>query len=127
MSLIEKYPQILEALSEKISYDGNQGKKAAARRDFLANTHTNLSFCEGEYKKLNEAFTMIELVLWEMSIDDYCQETNGKRRSSRRNKKIRIDDTDIRKQRRMRCGASISIVVQHVMPFLLPEVTEEDG
>ena len=40
---------------------------------------------------------------------------------------IRIDDADIRKQCRMRCGASISIVVQHVTPFLLPEVTEEDG
>ena len=118
------HDQMFEALLEDLSHDGN---KAAARRDFLANIHTNLSFCEGEYKKLNEAFTMIELVLWEMRIDDYCQETNGKRRSSRRNKKIRIDDADIRKQCRMRCGASISIVVQHVMPFLLPEVTEEDG
>jgi len=85
-----------------------------SRRDFVKNIHKKLEVCEVKSQKFIEALTMIELLLWKMKMDDCC----GQQKETRRSKKLRMDDTTMRKQCRLRCGAETNIVIEHVLPYL---------
>mmetsp|Transcript_27945 Transcript_27945/g.59601 ORF Transcript_27945/g.59601 Transcript_27945/m.59601 type:complete len:562 (-) Transcript_27945:143-1828(-) len=84
---------------------------------FLAKIRTVMANREDEYHKLKEATSTLELALWKAKINEsncICQSQGRKRRK----KKTKMDATGFRRQCRMLCGASL--VVENVMPFLLP-------
>jgi len=62
---------------------------------------------ETEYQNLKEATSVLELVLWKNRMSD----------DGRESRKRKFDETD-RNQCRISCGADI--VIQHVLPYLLP-------
>jgi len=83
------------------------------RRDFIARIHEHLVHCKIEYRTLKEAVSLLKLALWKKKMDDHCQERNEKRR----NKRLKVDDLDLREQCRVNCGADI--VIEHVLPYLV--------
>ena len=89
--------------------DNTQG-----RRNFLTHVHSELEVWEDKYNRWMEALTSIELVLWKNKMDDCC----GQQNRTRRSKKMRLDDSAMRKQCRIRCGAETNIVIEHVLPYL---------
>ena len=84
------------------------------KRDYVENIYKKLEVCEEKSQKLMEALTSIELVLWKNKMDDCC----GQQKKTRRSKKMRMDDTAMRKQCRLKCGAETNIVIKHVLPYL---------
>ena len=68
------------------------------------------------HHELKEATTVIELALWKNKMIDQCQ---GERRCSKRRK---VGESNLRKQCRVSCGADI--VIQHMLPYLLPPKLE---
>ena len=61
---------------------------------------------------------MLELTLWKITLDELG--TGGDTMS---NKKRKIDDSDIRSQCRISCGADI--VIEHVLPYLIVAPLED--
>ena len=84
------------------------------RRDIITNFEAKFLHFETEYQTLKEATSMIELVLWKLKMNDRVQ--GGKQRRSK--KKVKIEESDIREQCRIICGADI--VIEHVLQYLLP-------
>ena len=78
---------------------------------WLDNIRSKLSQYETEYQSLKEATSLLELALWMNKMND----REGK---ERQNKKMKIEESDVREQCRINCGADI--VIQHVLPYLLP-------
>ncbi|KAL7542975.1 hypothetical protein ACHAXR_012277 [Thalassiosira sp. AJA248-18] len=75
---------------------------------------------ETKYGELKEATSMLELVLWKKKINE--SNRNRRRRTrGNRNKKIKVDDSGLRQQCRISCGAET--VIENVLPFLLPART----
>ena len=72
-----------------------------------------LAHFEAEYPKLEEATTILELALWKMKIYDNSLGEN----TTRHQKKIKTEESDIRSQCRLTCGADV--VIGHVLPFLI--------
>jgi len=101
--------QIMESIRTKITTDTIQG-----RRDYVNNLYKKLEICEDKYNRMMEALTSIELVLWKNKMDDCC----GHQRKTRQTKKTRMDDSAMRKQCRIKCGAETNIVIEHVLPYL---------
>jgi len=93
---------------------GRIARSAQGRRDFMTRVHNELEACEDKYNRLREAFTMIELVLWNNKMDDCFRQ----QKKTRRSKKMRMDDSDMRKQCRIKCGAETNIMIRYIMPFL---------
>jgi len=60
--------------------------------------------------RMTEATTLLELALWKNKLNDHGVE-------ERQNKKMKIEESDLRGQCRINCGADI--VIQHVLPYLL--------
>jgi hypothetical protein len=69
--------------------------------------------------KLKEATSMLELALWKIKLDvnSHKMETNCCQ------KKMRSDESDVRRQCRVTCGAEI--VITHVLPYLMTVSDEE--
>jgi len=65
---------------------------------------------EAQYNQLKEATTILELALWKYKMDE--SESNKKR------KRTEEPDSDFREQCRVSCSADI--VIEHVLPFLVP-------
>ena len=84
----------------------------------LAKIRAEIANYEAEYHKLKEATTTLELVLWKAKMNELSQ--GEKRRSSKR---MKLDESDLREQCRISCGAGI--VIEQVLPYLLP--VEEDN
>ena len=61
---------------------------------------------------------MLELALWRIKINELAPS------EGRHKKKMKVDQSAIRNQCRISCGANI--VIEHVLPYLLP-VGEEEG
>jgi len=93
----------------KLSYD------ASVRRSlFLVELESKLSQSESEYKNLKEACTILELTLWKKEMSDNSQD------EQRSSKKTKLDESSVREQYRVGCGADV--VIEHVLPYLLPEL-----
>jgi hypothetical protein len=80
----------------------------------LQRIQDKIAYFEDEVLKLKEAMTTLELALWKarMTVNEnihqevmYC-----------RQKKVKIDESSVRKRCRVACGADVVIV--HVLPFL---------
>jgi hypothetical protein len=68
---------------------------------------------EDELPKLTEATTILELALWKTMLD----ENGHKRKTIRHPKKFKTDESSIRQQCRVTCGADI--IIRLVLPFLI--------
>ena len=64
---------------------------------------------ETEYYNLKEATAILELVLWKHKMADFGNQGAKKRK---------VDESSVREQYRVSCGADI--VIQHVLLYLLP-------
>ena len=65
---------------------------------------------EEEYTRLKEATTILELAMWKNEINELD--------SKKKRKRIEDSDSDYREQCRVSCSADI--VIEHVLPFLVP-------
>ena len=80
---------------------------------WLNDVKSKLSRYEVEYLKLKEATSMLELALWKNKIN----ETNSTKGGARKCKKVKVDDTAVRNQCRVNCGANI--IIENVLPYLV--------
>ena len=78
------------------------------RRVFISETKTKLAQYEDEYHRLKEATSILELTLWKHKIDEITGE--GKKRKH--------EESNVREQSRIGCGADI--IIEHVLPYLIP-------
>ena len=78
--------------------------------DWLEEVKSKLSHYEAEYHNLKEATSFLELAVWKIKLDELnCQRLGKKRR--------KIEDSDLRNQCRISCGADI--VIEHVLNYLI--------
>jgi hypothetical protein len=78
----------------------------------LRRIRRKIAHFEDELPKLKEATSMLELALWKMEMNEkICQDmaTQGQ-------KKVKTDESSIRQQCRITCGADV--IIGHVLPFL---------
>jgi hypothetical protein len=68
---------------------------------------------EDELPRLKEATSILEIALWKMKINNNSLEEN----TTRSQKKVKIEESDIRSKCRIICGADV--VIGHVLPFLI--------
>ena len=80
---------------------------------WLDDIRSKLSQYEDDYNKLKEATTLLELALWKIKLNDHF----GRERQ-RQNKRMKIEESDLREQCRVSCESDM--VIQHVLPYLLP-------
>jgi hypothetical protein len=79
----------------------------------LREIRAKLDHFEHELTKLKEATAMLELALWKMKMSE-----NGHQdRATQSQKKMKADESSIRSQDRVTCGADV--VIGHVLPFLI--------
>jgi hypothetical protein len=82
-------------------------------RIILRSIQARLDHFEDELTKLKDVTTIIELALWKMNMSE-----NGRQdRATQSQKKMTADDSTIRSQNRVTCGADV--VIGHVLPFLI--------
>jgi hypothetical protein len=72
-----------------------------------------LAHFENEYPKLKQATKILKIALWNMKMNDNNLEKN----TTRSQKKMRSDESDIRQQCRVKCGADV--IIRHVLLFLI--------
>jgi hypothetical protein len=71
---------------------------------------------EDEYLKLKEITTILEFALWKLRMNENIPQEEV----SHCHKKMRIDESEIRWQCRVTCGADV--VIRHILPFLITTV-----
>jgi hypothetical protein len=82
-------------------------------RHILHQIRAKLDHFEDELPKLKDVTTILELALWKMNMSE-----NGHQdRATQSQKKMKVDDSSIRSQNRVTCGADV--VIGHVLPFLI--------
>jgi len=96
----------------KMSYESS-----IRRRNFITELETKLAQSEIDHHNLNEACTILELTLWKKELND---KSKGEQRSDKRTK---LDESSVRKECRIGCGADI--VIGHVLPYLLPNLVRQ--
>jgi hypothetical protein len=79
----------------------------------LREIQDKLAHFVGELHRLKEVTSILELAMWKMNIND----NTLKESTTRHQKKIKIDESSIRQQCRVTCGADIAI--GHVLMFLI--------
>jgi hypothetical protein len=72
-----------------------------------------IAYFADELPKLKEVSSILELALWKMKIND----TSHQQKLACHQKKIKSDESSIRQQCRVTCGADI--LIGHVMPYLI--------
>ena len=83
-----------------------------SKGDWLEEVKSKLSHYEAEYFNLIEATSFLELAVWKTKLDEL------KSQSQRLGKKRRkIEDSDLRNQCHISCGADI--VIEHVLKYLI--------
>jgi hypothetical protein len=85
----------------------------------LHSIRNKLIHFEDELSKLKEVTTILELALWKKRIND----TNHQQNSARYQKKIKIDESSIRRQCCVTCGADV--IIRHKLPCLITATDEE--
>jgi hypothetical protein len=118
----------VEALAFKVWRDHitNMIHTAAYKHDkdnstILHEIQEKLAYFEDEYPKLKEATSMLELALWKnrLVVNSHKMEAN------RCQKKMRSDESDVRQQCRVTCGADI--VITHVLQYLITVSEDEES
>jgi hypothetical protein len=79
----------------------------------LHRIHDQFTFFEDKLPKLKEATSILELALWKMKMNEKSHDD----RATQSQKKIKTDDSSVRSQNRVKCGADV--VIGHVLPFLI--------
>ena len=82
-------------------------------RDNLHRIRDKLAYFEGELPRLKEVTSILELALWKKRIN----ENSSQQKSTRFKKRIKTDESSIRSQYRVSCGADI--VISNVLPYLI--------
>jgi hypothetical protein len=82
----------------------------------LRQTEEKLTHFEDELPKLKEATSILELAVWKMKMNENCIKEN----TTLHQKKIKVDESSIRRKCRITCGADVIIV--HVLPFLITKL-----
>jgi hypothetical protein len=85
----------------------------------LRRIQAKVAHFEEEYPKLKEAASILELALWKNRLD----ESGHKRQRNHCKKKMRTDESEIRRQCRITGGADI--VIRHILPYLINAADEE--
>jgi hypothetical protein len=78
---------------------------------------------EHELPKLKEVTTILELALWKMKMT--MNENIHQEVMCSRQKKVRVDQSEFRRQSRVTCGADV--IICHVMPYLIAVAVEESA
>jgi hypothetical protein len=74
---------------------------------------------DDKLSKLKEVTSILEIVLWKMKLNEKgCQDM-----ATQSQKKIKTDESSIRQQCRVTCGADV--IIGHVLPFLISVADEE--
>jgi demethoxyubiquinone hydroxylase (CLK1/Coq7/Cat5 family) len=68
---------------------------------------------EDELHKLKEITSILELALWKIKMNEKSHHD----RATQSQKKMKTDDSSVRSQNRVTCGADV--VIGHVLPFLI--------
>jgi hypothetical protein len=85
----------------------------------LHRIRAKIAYFADELPKLKEVTSILELALWKMKMNDHSL----KESVTRHQKKVKTDESSIRQQCRVACGADI--VIGHVLPFLTAVADEE--
>jgi hypothetical protein len=87
----------------------------------LRRIQAKVAHFEDELLKLKEATSMLELALWKnrLDVNSHKMETNHCQ------KKMRSDESDVRRQCRVTCGAEI--VITHLLPYLITVSEDEES
>ena len=85
----------------------------------LRRIQAKVAHFEDELPRLKEATSILELALWKMKINDNSLEEN----TIRSQEKFKTDESDIRQQCRVKCGADV--IIQHVLLFIVSAEDEE--
>jgi hypothetical protein len=99
-----------DCITNMIQTAGFESRRNNQNNLILREIRRRIIHFQKELPKLKEATTILELALWKNRLDEnghtttYCQ------------KKMRTDESSIRSQNRVTCGADI--VIEHVLPFL---------
>jgi hypothetical protein len=76
-------------------------------------------YFEVEYPRLKEITSIIELALWKLRMNEnFLQEE-----VSHCQMKMKTDESSIRRQCRITCGADV--VIRHILPYLITATDEE--
>ena len=76
---------------------------------------------EDELPKLKEIMIILELALWKLRMN----EKSFHEEAIRCQKKIKTDESSIRRQCRITCGADV--IIQHVLPYLIITVDDQES
>jgi hypothetical protein len=88
-------------------------------RSILHRIQIRITHFQSEVSKLKEATTILELALWKLRMNEKIPQEEG----SHCQKKIKTDESSIRRQCRITCGADV--VIRHVLPYLVTVAVEE--
>jgi hypothetical protein len=83
----------------------------------LRRIQAKVAHFEAEYFKLKEITTILELAVWKLRINENIPQI------SHCQKKMKTDESSIRRQCRITCGADV--VIRHVLPYLIIATDEE--
>ena len=99
-------------LEEALTWE--KAKACVNKRAYLNEILSELEQYESKYRDMKDATTQLELALWDKKIEESRQMKKRPRKAKKTN-----DSSSFRNQCRVSCGASI--VIPHVLPFLIPE------
>jgi hypothetical protein len=80
---------------------------------------TRIAHFEDELPKLKETTSILELALWKLRMNA----KHPQEEASQCQKKIKTDESSIRRQCRITCGADV--VIRHLLPYLVTVAVEE--
>jgi hypothetical protein len=82
-------------------------------KHIISTIQAKVSHCEDEYPKLKEITTSLELALWKLSMNEKISPEEA----TPCQKKIKTDESNIRRQCRITCGADV--IIRLVLPYLI--------
>ena len=88
-------------------------------RRIQARIQAKVVYFEAKYYKLKEITTTLELALWKLRMNEKI----SLHEATPRQKKIKTDESNIRQQCRITCGADV--VIRHILPYLITANDEE--
>jgi hypothetical protein len=85
----------------------------------LREIQEKLAYFEDEYYKLKEITTILELAVWKLRMNENIPQEGA----SHCRKKVKTNESSIRRQCRITCGADV--VIWHILPYLITATDEE--